>query len=106
MREFLHWAVVNIPGDDFSKGETLAEYMGAGPPQGTGLHRYILTVYHQPSKLTFDEKPMSNLSIEGRANFNLRKFIEKYKLDEHIAGNMFKAQYDDYVPVFYKKVGM
>ena len=25
-----------------SKGETCAAYVGAGPPKGTGLHRYII----------------------------------------------------------------
>lgn len=41
-REWRHWVVVNIPGGDVSKGEVCAEYVGAGPPKGTGLHRYII----------------------------------------------------------------
>ena len=41
-REWRHWLVVNIPGGDVSKGEVCAEYVGAGPPKGTGLHRYIV----------------------------------------------------------------
>ena len=41
-REWRHWVVVNVPGGDVSKGEVCAEYVGAGPPQGTGLHRYIV----------------------------------------------------------------
>lgn len=55
MREVRHWAVVNIPGNNVSAGETLAEYFGSGPPAGTGLHRYVLLVFKQPSKLLFDE---------------------------------------------------
>lgn len=39
--EWRHWLVVNIPGCDVSKGEALSVYIGSGPPQGTGLHRYI-----------------------------------------------------------------
>lgn len=35
-REWHHWLVGNIPGSDVSKGETLSEYVGSGPPQGTG----------------------------------------------------------------------
>ena len=35
-REWHHWLVVNIPGQDVSKGETLSEYVGSGPPEGTG----------------------------------------------------------------------
>ena len=41
-REWRHWVVVNIPGGDVSKGEVCAEYVGAGPPKGTGLHRYVI----------------------------------------------------------------
>ena len=40
-REWRHWLVVNVPGTDVSKGEVLSAYVGAGPPKGTGLHRYI-----------------------------------------------------------------
>ena len=30
------WLVGNIPGTDVAKGETLSEYVGSGPPEGTG----------------------------------------------------------------------
>lgn len=43
-REWHHWLVGNIPGDNVSKGEVLTEYVGAGPPKNTGLHRYVLLV--------------------------------------------------------------
>ena len=33
--------MMNIPGNDVSQGEVCAEYVGAGPPKGTGLHRYV-----------------------------------------------------------------
>lgn len=32
-REWHHWLVVNIPGNDVKKGETLSEYVGSGPPK-------------------------------------------------------------------------
>ena len=35
-REWHHWLVVNIPGNDVSKGDVLSMYVGAGPPEGTG----------------------------------------------------------------------
>lgn len=31
-REWHHWLVGNIPGNDISKGEVLSEYVGSGPP--------------------------------------------------------------------------
>ena len=31
-REFVHWVVVNIPGNEVALGETISSYIGAGPP--------------------------------------------------------------------------
>jgi len=35
-REWHHWLIINIPGDKIESGETLSEYIGSGPPKGTG----------------------------------------------------------------------
>lgn len=56
-REFKHWVVVNIPGNDVASGENLAEFVGSGPPLSTGLHRYVFLVYEQPKKLPFTGEP-------------------------------------------------
>ena len=106
LREWLHWLVVNIPGCNVDKGETLAPYLGSGPPKDTGLHRYIFLVYKQPSKLCFDEKQLTDKSPEGRDGFKIACFAEKYKLGTPIAGNFYQAEYDDYVPKFYAKLGV
>ena len=55
MSEVRHWLIVNIPENDIGKGETIAEYIGSGPPKGTGLHRYIFLLYKQNGVTTFDE---------------------------------------------------
>lgn len=59
-REFLHWSVVNIPGNDISKGDTLAEYVGSGPPKDTGLHRYVFLIFKQAHAHPFEEEFKSN----------------------------------------------
>lgn len=103
-REWRHWLIVNIPGNDVKKGEVLSEYIGAGPPEGTGLHRYVFLVFKQPKKLTFDEPHVPNTSGAGRAKFITRQFVTKYNLGVPIAGNFFQAQYDDYVPILHKQL--
>ncbi|KAL7293975.1 hypothetical protein TKK_0012554 [Trichogramma kaykai] len=105
MREMLHWLVANIPGGDLSKGEAIVEYVGSGPSKGTGLHRYVLLVYKQPEKLVIQEARVSKHERAGRPSFNIRNFANKYKLGEPISGNMFRAQYDDYVPTIHKQLG-
>ncbi|XP_065165565.1 phosphatidylethanolamine-binding protein homolog F40A3.3-like isoform X2 [Atheta coriaria] len=104
-REWHHWLVGNIPGGDISKGETLSAYVGSGPPEGTGLHRYVFLIYKQSGKLTFDEQRLTNTSGDNRGCFAIKKFADKYQLGDPVAGNLYQAQWDDYVPILYKQLG-
>lgn len=97
-KEVLHWLVVNIPGSNIIKGDVIADYIGSGPPEGSGLHRYIFLVYEQPGRIAVDEPRSSITSIKNRIKFDTNEFAEKYKLGEPIAGNFYQAQYDDWVP--------
>ncbi|XP_067013201.2 protein D1 [Anabrus simplex] len=104
-REFLHWLVINVPGEEIANGETLAQYVGSGPPKGTGLHRYVLLVFRQPDKIAFDGLRLSNRSRMGRKNFSIQKFAEKYGLElPAVAGTYYRAAWDDYVPTVHKQL--
>lgn len=96
-REWNHWLVVNIPGSQVEKGQTLTEYVGSATPKGTGLHRYVILVYKQPFRLAFSERFISDKD-GNRGGFSTKKFVYKYKLGEPVAGNFYQAQYDDTVP--------
>ncbi|CAG9801640.1 unnamed protein product [Chironomus riparius] len=97
-REFRHWLVVNIPGNDIENGETVIEYIGSGPPKDTGLHRYVFLVFKQSKgKIDFDGPYVSNHSPLSRPSTSTRDLIDKYDL-ELVAANFFEAEYDDYVP--------
>lgn len=104
-REWHHWLVGNIPGCDVSKGEVLSAYIGSGPPEKTGLHRYVFLIYKQNRKLEFDEKRLPNNSGDGRGGFKIAEFARKYALGNPIAGNFYQAEWDDYVPILYKQLG-
>lgn len=104
-REWHHWLVVNIPGDDVASGKTLSEYVGSGPPKGTGLHRYVYLAFKQPAELKPDEKILTNRSGDGRGGFKIRDFAKKYNLGQPIAGNYYQAQWDEYVPKLYEQLG-
>ncbi|XP_068152879.1 protein D2 [Drosophila tropicalis] len=103
-REWHHWLVGNIPGNQVDKGNVLSAYVGAGPPQGSGLHRYVFLLFKQPRKLSFDEPRIPKTSSSKREKFSTVKFVAKYKLDNPVAGNFFQARYDDYVPKLYKQL--
>ncbi|XP_020798725.1 protein D3 [Drosophila serrata] len=103
-REWHHWLVVNIPGNNIEEGQVLTAYVGAGPPEGTGLHRYVFLVFKQNQQLNCNEPRIPKTSGDKRSNFSTAKFITKYKLGNPIAGNFFQAQWDDYVPQLYKQL--
>ncbi|XP_030369426.1 protein D3-like [Scaptodrosophila lebanonensis] len=97
-REILHWAVINIPGNKVADGQVLAEYIGSGPPEGSGLHRYVFLVFKQNEKITTD-KFIPKTQREGRVSVKTRDYVTKYKFGAPVAGNFYQAQYDDYVPI-------
>jgi len=103
-REWHHWLVGNIPGCEVRNGDTLSEYVGSGPPEGTGLHRYVFLVYKQPGKMEFDEPRLTNRSGDNRGMFSIRKFALKHNLGVPVAGNFYQAQWDDYVPKLYEQL--
>lgn len=103
-REWHHWLVVNITGHDLSTGDVLSQYVGAGPPPGTGLHRYVYVLYKQPGRINPDEKRLTNHSADGRGGFKVRAFAHKYHLGEPVAVQFFQAEWDDYVPKLYQQL--
>uniref|UniRef100_A0A069DQ07 Putative phosphatidylethanolamine-binding protein n=1 Tax=Panstrongylus megistus TaxID=65343 RepID=A0A069DQ07_9HEMI len=103
-REWHHWLVVNIPGNEISKGEVLSEFISSAPPKGSGLHRYVLLVYKQNEKLSCDEPRLKNNSGSNRGKFSISKFAKKYNLGDPVFGNFYQAEWDDYVPKVYEKL--
>lgn len=104
-REVNHWLIVNIFQNDLSTGDVITEYLGSGPPKGTGLHRYVFLVYKQSGKLDFDEPRTTKLSRAHRLNFSIRKFAEKYQFGQPaVAGNFYVAQWDPYVDIRSKNI--
>ncbi|XP_065220697.1 protein D3-like [Planococcus citri] len=107
LRQAVHWLVSNIPGSDISKGEVLTEFIGSGPPQGTGLHRYTFLIYKQPGKIDLKDHPrITNKSVAGRFGFKVSDWTAKYNLGNPVAGNYYQAQFDDYVPILHKQLGL
>ena len=98
--EWLHWLVVNIPGETptADKGFTVINYDGPGPPKKTGLHRYTFLIYKQ-SKL-IDTKDCDGLINDGKKNddkkqracWSVAKFTKKHSLATLVAGNYFVSK--------------
>ncbi|XP_054466335.1 phosphatidylethanolamine-binding protein 1 [Anoplopoma fimbria] len=103
-REWHHFLVINMKGNDVSSGCVMSDYVGSGPPKGTGLHRYVWLVYEQPGSLSCTETVLTNRSGDCRGKFQIQSFRKKYKLGAPVAGTCYQAEWDDYVPKLYEQL--
>ncbi|XP_022082074.1 protein D2-like [Acanthaster planci] len=104
-REWRHWLVINVPGNEIAGGSARSEYIGAGPPKDTGLHRYVILIYKQTGRINPDSVPLvSDSDFTGRAKWKVREFAQSHGLGNPVAGNFVQAEYDDYVPKMYARV--
>lgn len=103
-REFRHWLTVNIAGNDLSSGEAVYQFIGSGPPEGTGLHRYVFLLFKQTKgKIEFDSPYVSDHSALGRPKSSTKELMTKYDL-KLIAGNFYQAEFDEYVPTVHAQL--
>lgn len=103
--QFLHWLVLNISGNDISSGDTISQFIGSGPPEGTALHRYVYLIYKQSDKINWTKERISNRSATGRSNFKVCDFVKEHNLGELVAGSLYQAQFDSYVPTLHAQLG-
>ncbi|ESO93146.1 hypothetical protein LOTGIDRAFT_119949 [Lottia gigantea] len=101
--EWQHWLIGNIPGNRVKDGDVLSEYIGAGPPKDTGLHRYVFVVFKQDRKINFELPRLTCHTMKGRAKQKVRDICKKYHLTELVASNYFMAEWDEYVVQLYAK---
>uniref|UniRef100_A0A1I8NFW2 Phosphatidylethanolamine-binding protein n=1 Tax=Musca domestica TaxID=7370 RepID=A0A1I8NFW2_MUSDO len=104
--EAIHWLVLNVPGNQVDKGELYCSYIGPFPPKNAGIMRYVYLVYEQPNKIDFDEKVIDPANGKAHMNYKIRKFAEKYELGAPIAGNLYRAQWDESVPGLHKSINL
>lgn len=105
-KEWQHWLVGNVPGNNVCLGETITEYIGPIPAEKTGPHRYVILVYLQEKEIDFKEEKLNDYTIEGRPKFSVKNFAQKYNLGDPIAGNFYEAEYDDYVSILQQRLGI
>ncbi|XP_017130855.1 protein D3 [Drosophila elegans] len=103
-REFLHWMVLNIPGNRLALGDVRVGYMGATPLAGSGTHRFVFLLYRQRDYTKFNFPKLPKHTIKGRSGFNTKDFARKYKLGYPVAGNFFTASWSVNVPALIKSI--
>ena len=86
----IHWAVVNITNNNIKTSDIVLPYISPTPPENSGKHHYIFTLYKQGVKIT--DKQINNLQIECKKHRAISKRINK-KVKSHATPfniNIFK----------------
>src|SRR6516165_6612428 len=60
---YIHYLVINVPGDNIEKGKTVLEYKPTIPPKDSSPHEYIVQLYEQPTKINVGK-------VERRSNLD------------------------------------
>lgn len=93
LRNWNHWIVGNIKGNNFSGADTVVAFIGSGPPPKTDFHRYVFYYFEQPGLIDFSRTPhLDAKSGDGRPSFSLKEFAFQYKLGKPVAGNFYLAK--------------
>lgn len=105
-KQWQHWLVGNVPGNNVCLGETLSEYIAPVPEPNTGPHRYVILVYLQEKEIEFNEERLNDCTVQGRLGFSIKSFADKYNLGDPLAGNFYEAEYDDFVLALQQRLGL
>ncbi|PRT55381.1 Carboxypeptidase Y inhibitor [Wickerhamiella sorbophila] len=102
--EFAHMLVTDIKptvgegGESFevdvSKGTVHIPYMGPGPPEKTGLHRYVFAVFEQEDAVSIDSSVKDNRPNwgTGKPGYGLRDWVKTQKGLTLVGANYFLAR--------------
>lgn len=94
----LHWLVINIPKDDYHKGDTIAKYSSPTPPLGH-THRYVMMVMPQEHLLIESEIQQYSRSTacETHGDLNPTEFQDTRGLSPPVAINFFTVSHTEFV---------
>ncbi|XP_065205820.1 protein D1-like [Planococcus citri] len=80
------WLVINIPGCDIDKGDTVLRYMEPCPPPTRDPMRISFMVFAQPEKISLDD---IGYSEERNWWFEANDFRYTHNLSWPVAGNLY-----------------
>lgn len=83
LAQYLHWLIVNIPGNEVENGQVLSSYVQPSPPKRSDAHRYIFLVYKQPEFI-----PEAKYN-GGNTHFNVSEYATSHNCQGPLAGFFF-----------------
>ena len=84
MDEHVHWVVVNIPGDQVSEGTVVLPYLGPAPAKGSGMHRFVFSLYRQTTLFNAQQVDDCVKHFRVRQGIRTHNFMTSLQGDEGI----------------------
>ena len=84
MDEHVHWVVANIPGDQVKDGTVVLPYLGPAPAQGSGMHRFVFSLYRQTTLFDNDQIADCVKHFQVRQGIRTHNFITSLRGEDGI----------------------
>ncbi|XP_022110541.1 39S ribosomal protein L38, mitochondrial-like isoform X2 [Acanthaster planci] len=108
-KEYVHWLIGNIPGNQLSQGEEIFNYLPPFPAQGTGYHRFVFVLFQQEGRVDYSSRAVSLPCRKLRERtFETLEFYRQYQDMITPAGlGFFQSRWDSSVrETFHQTLGM
>ena len=101
LREYLHWLVVNIEGEDditdAASGATVFSYVPAAPSYNSGIHRYLFLLFKQDKKVSDEEIEDTRHFFQDRVKFDVCTWADSRNFGRPVGVNGFESKWDEFV---------
>jgi len=79
-REWRHWIVCDIPGNEIRKGKVLSSFAEPAPPKSTGLHRFVIALFKQKDQKALRADTFDDYGSK-RGKFKLADWASSHSLE-------------------------
>ena len=105
-RNYAHWVVCNIPGDDVSAGSCILDYVPSCPVYNTGLQRHFFVLFMQGEKfLNAEEVVEAEAYFKQRGGLRICQWAEEQGFGLPVGINGFQTKWSAYCDEVHKEPG-
>jgi hypothetical protein len=99
-QEYVHWVVLNIPQSNVQEGTAVVPYKGPAPTYGSGVHRYVFSLYKQKKAFTQQQVDSSRAYFAQRSGLRSYDWVRSHSavlLNVPVGLEAFLCEWDESV---------
>jgi hypothetical protein len=100
LHENVHWVVLNIPQSNVQEGTVVVPYKGPAPTYGSGVHRYVFSLYKQKKAFTQQQVDSSRAYFAQRSGLRSYDWVRSHSavlLNVPVGLEAFLCEWDESV---------